>query len=123
MLPKLASPAIIAKKDHPLVLQSQITNVTQKTVIGQTQQIYNQATVPSNQGVMVARMVPEIRNMAPLFTAPATPAKDETIVEITIGRLEIRGIASAPASPAKSPRRQPEPSLKEYLNRNTGGRS
>jgi hypothetical protein len=75
------------------------------------------------QAVLMARTAPETRLLAPLFTHPPRATQEETTVEINIGRLEIRASQTSPAPPPRTPQRQPDVSLKEYLTRNTGGRS
>lgn len=76
-----------------------------------------------NQAVLMARAAPETRRLAPLFTPAPRATQEETTVEISIGRLEIRAAQTPSAAPQKTPPRQPEVSLKEYLTRNAGGRS
>ncbi len=78
---------------------------------------------PQAQAVLMARAAPETRLLTPLFTHPPRANQEETTVEISIGRLEIRGAQTTPSAPPRTPPRQPEVSLKEYLNRNAGGRS
>jgi hypothetical protein len=85
--------------------------------------VRRRAEAPANQAVLMARVLPETRTLAPLFTPGPRQPQPETTVEITIGRLEIRAASTPAAATPKTPPRQPEVSLKEYLTRNAGGRS
>lgn len=58
------------------------------------------------------------RKMEPNQTAATEPA-----VEVTIGRIELTAVSTAPDTKRKSGARRPAMSLEEYLTRRQGGRS
>lgn len=102
---------------------SPVIHLHEKTVRAEAATPVRLATASLHQAVMMARMVPETRNLAPLFPQAVRVPQEETTVEITIGRLDIRANSAPPAAPAKSAPKPSEPSLKEYLARQSGARS
>jgi translation initiation factor IF-2 len=82
---------------------------------------------PARVGVVVARPVPAPAPPPPPAWAPgaaASGAPAAPVVEVTIGRIEVRAVAAPAARPSVA-ERQPAPtplSLAEYLRRREGGR-
>lgn len=103
-------------------VQPRVVPVREKSISVESSALPVRIAEPPNQAVMLARMVPETRNLSPLFKPAPSAPQDETTVEITIGRLEIRAVSAPSAVPPKT---APPPgySLKEYLTRNAGGRT
>lgn len=60
----------------------------------------------------------------PIFAAPGPQlAQAEPVINVTIGRIEVRANVQTPSSKAKPANRQPPMELNEYLQRRGGGQS
>jgi hypothetical protein len=62
---------------------------------------------------------PQLRSRRDSRPGPASPPPSETVIEVTIGRIEVRGPAR-PETVKASPRPSSGPSLDEYLRRRSG---
>jgi hypothetical protein len=71
---------------------------------------------------MVARSVDAVRAPHPRWRFPQKSAP-EPVVEISIGRLEIRAATPAPARVSRAAPARPQETLSDYLKRTSGGRT
>jgi hypothetical protein len=112
--PRHVQPVDVA--EHTDALRTQAPTSGTRTAIDSREGALEavRAPAPEVSGILQAPVVARIAS-TPLFSAPRTPESEPTI-HVTIGRVEVRAIAS-PASDSARRERAPSPvmSLDEYL--------